>query len=65
LRDRYGKGLEALRYLEALEAAAYEIEQRILFIVDMDRDDIGLLRQKGPKEKRIKKLDISKCIDLS
>jgi hypothetical protein len=65
LRDRYGKDLETLRYLEALETTTYEIEQKIFFILDMDRDDLGFLRDMGSKEERTKKLDISKCIDLS
>jgi putative nucleotidyltransferase with HDIG domain len=47
LRDRYGKGPEALRYLEALETATFEIEQKIFFILGMDPDDLGRL-QEGP-----------------
>jgi hypothetical protein len=54
LRARYGKGPEALRYLEALETATYEIGQKMLFILGMDRDDLGLPREEGSKEERTK-----------
>lgn len=40
LRDRYGKGPEALRYLEALEAATFEIERKIFFILGTDPEDL-------------------------
>jgi hypothetical protein len=46
LRDRYGKGLEALRYLEALETATYEIEEKMSFILGMDRDDLAFSGKK-------------------
>ncbi len=43
LKDRYGKGPEALRYLEALEKATFEIEQKIFSILGMDPDALERL----------------------
>jgi uncharacterized protein len=50
LRNRYGKSPEALRYLEALEAATFEIEGKIFSILGMNPNDLPGLREKRLEE---------------
>ncbi len=45
LKDRYGRGPEALRYLEALERESFEIERKIFFFLGMDPDDLSFLHE--------------------
>jgi uncharacterized protein len=50
LRDRYGKGPEPLRHLEALETVTFEIEEKIFSILGVDPDDLERLREESTAE---------------
>ena len=50
LRDRYGRGAEALRSLDALERTTVEIEQKIFSILGMDPDALERLREESIPE---------------
>jgi len=47
LRDRYGNGPEAERYLQALEKETFEIERKIFAVLGMDPNDLQRLQKES------------------
>jgi HD superfamily phosphodiesterase len=47
LKDRYGRDQRAADYLEKLENAIYDIENKIFLILQIDPNDLEYLQRKG------------------